>query len=419
MKKQKKPKIEIIAVGSELLTPYFQDTNSLYLTKRLNDLGLRVNFKSIVGDREDDLRCSFKKALVRSDLIFTIGGLGPTEDDRTREVLCSLLNLKLVFKKELLQTIEERFQKRRISMPSVNKKQAYLIQGAEVLVNEYGTAPGMWLNNNSKTIILLPGPPSEFKPVFEKSVWPRLKKYQRGYLSHRVLKITGLTESKIESLISDIHPQSSTVSLTTVACPGQVEIHVSGYSEENFSQAEIKTNEVQTSILNRLGKNVFSIYGEELEETVGKLLKEKGKTLAVAESCSGGLLSHRITNVSGSSRYFLEGVVAYSNKSKIQLLGVNPALIQNHGAVSAEVAGAMAKGIKEKSGADFGLSTTGIAGPTGGTPSKPVGLVYTALEGEEGTEVVKNIFLGGREKIKFQSTQKILDMLRRNLLKHK
>lgn len=420
MKENKKEvKIEIMAVGTELLTPYFQDSNSLYLTKRLNDLGKDVSFKTIVGDDWDDLVLAFREALSRADLIITIGGLGPTQDDRTREAVASVLQRKLIFKQEILKKIEERFNRRGLSMPSVNKKQSYIIDGAEILENKNGTAPGLWLDMGSKTVILLPGPPQEIKPMFETLVWPRLKKFQTGFTSRKELKIAGLTESEIETLISDIYPKTSQFKLTTLAYPGQIEIHLTSYSTESQDHAERKMHRLEKIILMQLKDKVFSVTGEELEEVIGKLLNINKKTLAVAESCTGGLLANRITNVAGSSNYFLQGVIVYSNEAKTQLLGVPPSIIEINGAVSSEVARAMSLGIRERSHADYGLAVTGIAGPSGGTPDKPVGLVYTALAWEGGDEVVKNQFLGNRDTIKFQSSQKVLDMLRKHLVKLK
>jgi len=419
MNAKKDLKIEIMAIGSELLTPYFQDTNSLYLTERLNDLGMEVSYKTIVGDDWDDLVLCIKQALSRADIIMAMGGLGPTRDDRTREAFATVLERKLCFDEELLHKIEERFKRRALSMPLINKKQSYFINGAEILENRNGTAPGLWLDTGSNKIILLPGPPHELKPMFESSVWPRLQKLRADYTVRIVLKITGLTESKIETLISDLYPQDPHLRITTLAYPGQIEIHLTGHSKGSQGEAEQRAHKLEKNILERLKKNVFSTSGEELEEVAGKLLRDNKKTLAVAESCTGGLLGHRITNVPGSSDYFLQSVVAYSNEAKIHLLGVSPDLIEKYGAVSSQVAKAMAEGIREKARPSLGLAVTGIAGPTGGTPEKPVGLVYTALAWEKGSEVSKNLFLGNRETIKFQSSQKALDMVRRHLLKNK
>lgn len=416
MKAKKDRAIEIIAVGSEFLTPFFQDTNSLYLTQRLNDLGLKVNFKTVVGDQWEDLLLFFKQVLSRSDLIIAMGGLGPTKDDRTREAWASVLEKKLVFKEDLLKTIQKRFARRKMRMPVVNKKQAFIIEGADVLENRMGTAPGQWIDTDSHIIILLPGPPQEIKPMFEDFVWPRLKKFKKKHTTHRVIKTAGITESMIESLLKKIYPKLTDVQLTTLAHPGQIEIHLTSYSEKSLSQARGKVCRAQHLICEALKQNIFTTEGKELEEVVGDMLKAKGQTLAVAESCTGGFLGNRITNVPGSSLYFLQGIVAYSNEAKITLLDVDLKKIEAFGAVSSQVARAMATGIKERSKADYGLSVTGIAGPSGDSPEKPVGLVYTALSWNGGTEVKKNLFLGNRNAIKFQSSQKALDMIRRHLL---
>lgn len=419
MKNKKDLRAEIMAVGSELLTPHFQDTNSLYLTQRLNELGMGISFKTIVGDDWDDLTLCIKEALSRANFLIAIGGLGPTRDDITREAFAQVLHRKLLFKEEILQKIEERFNYRGFKMPAVNKKQAYVIEGAEVLENRNGTAPGLWLEERSKIIILLPGPPQELKPMFERSVWPLLQKLRTEYTARSVLKSTGLTESKIESLISKLYPKVPSLKLTTLAYPGQIEIHISARSKKNQDEAEKNLNKLKKTILQKLQDYVFSTSGEELEDVVGKLLRINKKNLAVAESCTGGFLAHRLTNVPGSSDYFIQGVVAYSNKTKTNLLDVPPDLIKKHGAVSLEVAQVMAIGVRRKAHSNLGVAITGIAGPTGGTQEKPVGLVYVALAWEEGSEVSKNLFLGKREAIKFQSSQKALDMARRHLLKIK
>lgn len=419
MKNKKDLRAEIMAVGSELLTPYFQDTNSLYLTQRLNELGMEVSFKTIVGDDWDDLTLSIKQALSRANLIIAIGGLGPTRDDKTREAFTQVLRRKLLFKEELLQKIEERFKRRRVKMPAVNKKQAYIIEGAEALENRDGTAPGLWLEARSKIIILLPGPPQELKPMFKRLVWPRLQKLRTEYTARKVLKTTGLTESKIESLISKLYPKVPNLKLTTLAYPGQIEIHIRAHSKKSQAKTEENLNKLKETILQRLQDYVFSTSEEELEEVVGKLLRLHKKNLAVAESCTGGFLAHRLTNVPRSSDYFIQGVVAYSNEAKTSLLDVPPGFIEKYGAASSQVAQAMALGVRKKAHSNLGVAITGIAGPTGGTPEKPVGLVYVALAWEKGSEVLKNLFLGKREVIKFQSSQKALDMIRRYLLKIK
>jgi nicotinamide-nucleotide amidase len=419
MSSTKRLTIEILAVGSELLTPHYQDTNSLYLTERLNELGLEVSYKTIVSDNWDELLLCINQALARANLIIAIGGLGPTRDDRTREAFATALERKLIFKEKLLGKIEERFRRRGLSMPAVNKKQAYIIHGSEALENRNGTAPGLWLDTGKNKIVLLPGPPSELKPMFDSSVLPRLRKFRAGYAARKVLKITGLTESVVETLVSDIYPQDSELNVTSLAYPGQIELHLAAHSRVSRRQAEAKVKNLAKRFLARLKENVFSENGEELEEVVGKLLRNKKKTLAVAESCTGGFLGHRLTNVPGSSDYFLMSVVTYSNEAKMNVLGVRSDLLKKHGAVSPQVAKAMAEGVREKARSSFGLAVTGIAGPTGGTANKPVGLVYIALAWDKGLEVSKNLFLGKREAIKFQSSQKALNMLRCRLLRNR
>lgn len=413
MKIKKNRRVEILAVGSELLSPYFQDTNSLYLTQRLNDLGLEVQVKTIVGDQWEDLCRVFRQALDRSDLLIATGGLGPTKDDRTREALASVLGRKLILKSDLLEAIEKRFARRQMSMPEVNKKQAYIIDGAVVLENSKGTAPGLWVDARSSTIVLLPGPPHEVEPMFEDKVWPRMKTFQERHMYRLVLRTTGLTESQIETHLLDLYSRLGEVQLTTLASPGQIDIHLNCTSGRSLSQAKKRVEHAARLVCEALEENVYSTQGEELEQVVGDILKKKHQTLAVAESCTGGLLSHRITNVPGSSAYFLQGILAYSNSAKIDLLGVSSEVIDKHGAVSPQVARAMAAGIKKAAHAHYGLSVTGIAGPSGGTKNKPVGLVYIALAHARGVVVKKNLFLGDRDKIKFQSSQKALDVLRR------
>jgi nicotinamide-nucleotide amidase len=415
MKSAKDWKIEILAVGSELLTPHFQDTNSLYLTKRLNDLGLDVQIKTIVGDQWDDLCMAFRQALDRTDLMIATGGLGPTKDDRTREALASVLGRKLLFKDDLLKAIERRFASRQMKMPEVNKKQAYIIEDAVVLENKNGTAPGQLIDAGSNTVILLPGPPHEIKPMFENYVWPCLQAFQNRYIYRRVIKTAGLTESQIETCLVDLYPKMPEVQLTTLAYPGQIAIHLKSASDKSVSQAKQKVGRAIKLVCDALEEGVYSTIGEELEEVIGKYLTKKHQTVAVAESCTGGFVGHRITNVPGSSEYFLHGVLAYSNTAKTDFLGVSPEIIDKYGAVSPQVARAMATGIRERSNATYGLSITGIAGPSGGTKEKPVGLVYTALAYDQVVLVKKNLFLGDRNAIKFQSSQKALDMLRRHL----
>lgn len=411
-------KTEIIAVGSELLTPFFQDTNSLFLTERLNDLGLAVTFKTVVGDDEQDLLEAIRASLARSSLVIAMGGLGPTEDDRTREVFARALGRSLVFNARILAGIRQRFRRRGLRMSSTNRKQCYVIEGAEILENPHGTAPGLWIETRRHRIALLPGPPHELKPMYDNHVRPRLEFLGKGITLRRILRLTGIGESLMESRIKDVYKKIPLgVTVTTLASPGDLAIHLIYQGSAPACAAATLLDGLQKKIAGRLGPWIFSKGGESLEAVVGTLLREKGLTLACAESCTGGLLGHRLTNVPGSSDYFLESAVVYANRAKTSRLGVPSKLIEIHGAVSAPVARAMAAGIRRTAGSDYGLAITGVAGPEGGTAGKPVGLVYVAMARAEGVVVEKHVFWGGREQVKFQSSQKALDLLRKDLIK--
>jgi len=418
VKKKSSRSAEILAVGSELLTPHRIDTNSLYLTERLNELGFEVSLKTVVGDDVAVICQRVKQALRHSGLVILSGGLGPTGDDRTREAVAAALGRNLVFREDLLLHIEERFRRRGVPMPVVNRKQAHIIHGAVVLPNSCGTAAGQWIGVGGKNLVLLPGPPHELRAMFDESVFPRLEKMRCGYLVRRAFKTAGLAESQVETLIADLYPKGDDADVTVLASPGQIEIHLTSFSPRSQLDAERRLRPVERQLRCRLGADIFSDSGELLEEVVGRLLKNNHRTLAVAESCSGGLLSHRLTNVPGSSDYFLEGLVVYTNSAKAGRLGVRSSLIRTHGAVSAPVALAMARGIRSLARSDFGLSITGIAGPAGGSPEKPVGLVYIGFAWAGGSQVVKNLLLGNRDLVKTQSTQKALDILRRHLIQN-
>ena len=410
-------RIEILAVGSELLTPEFKDTNSLYLTRRLNDLGWDVARKSIVGDDAEDLGAFIREAAARADLLLITGGLGPTEDDKTREACAAALDRKLEYREDLFDAIRERFQRRGRDMAPSNARQAYVLEGAEILLNNNGTAPGLRLREGRCEIVLLPGPPRELEPMFEEAVWPKLRERGEGATARRVLKIAGMGESDVETLISGLYPPPGPLRLTILSAPGRIELHVSEFSRVKDAKAFPMLEALSRELQDRLGDHVYSTSGEELEEVIGRLLRERRQTLACAESCTGGLLAGRITSVPGSSAYFKEGFVTYANEAKIRSLGVSAELLQGQGAVSPQAAGAMAEGARARASADYGLAVTGIAGPDGGTPEKPRGLVFTALADGDGVETQRNVFFGGREQVRFQSTQKALDVLRRRLLR--
>ena len=409
-------KVEIIAVGSELLTPDFEDTNSLRLTAGLNSIGLEVSFKTIVGDNERDLARALRTAFGRSRLVLCMGGLGPTEDDRTRETLAKVLRRKLVFHEEIRAAIHERFRRRGWPMSASNLKQCYVPEGAVILDNPNGTAPGLWLETGHNAIALLPGPPHEILPMFENLVMPRLVRLGEGLTVRRIIRLTGLGESSMETRLKDVYAaRPAGVTIITLAGPGDLSIRLACSGKISRAEADARLDGLERMIGQALGPWVYSRNGESLEEVVGAQLRERSLTVACAESCTGGLIGHRLTEVPGSSDYFLESAVVYSNRAKIRRLGVPAALIEKHGAVSAPVARAMALGIRKTSGADIGVAVTGVAGPGGGTARKPVGLVYVAIARSRGTKVLRNLFSGGRTQVKFQSSQKALDLLRKTL----
>lgn len=407
-------KTEIIAVGSELLRPDFQETDSLFLTARLNEVGLDVSFKTIVSDEENDLSKVIRTALKRANLIFLMGGLGPTEDDRTRETLAKVLKAKLLFKRDILDRIRERFRRRGLPMAACNRRQAFVIEGAEVLPNPYGTAPGLFLERQGRRIFVLPGPPRELQPMVRSHVLPRLEALKTGCLVRRTLRLTGLGESAMESRMKPVYKSlPDGVRVTTLASLGDLSILLTYQGQASPDEAEVRLDKVERDLISLLGPWIYSRDGGSLEAAVGSLLARAGLTVACAESCTGGLIGHRLTSVPGSSAYFLESAVVYSDRAKVRRLRVPEELIKRHGAVSAAVARAMAVGIRATSGADIGLAVTGIAGPGGARPRKPVGLVYTGLAHERGVQVRRHLFMGDRSEVKFQASQKALDILRR------
>lgn len=411
---------EIIAIGSELLTPFRQDTNSLYLTAQLNNVGVQVAFKTIVGDSLKDIVRVTTAALSRADVLILSGGLGPTEDDLTREAVAETLGLQLRRDPAIVAAIERRFAEHGWKMSPNNVKQGDVITGASVLMNANGTAPGQWISGRSdgkeKIIILLPGPPHELKALFENSVLERLRaKVPEQFLAARVLKITGMGESACDARVAPIYKRFTDVETTILAGPGEIQLHLKTQAA-SADLAEKRLDELVDRLEAELGDNVFSDNGESLEQIVSYFLQMRSATLSVAESCTGGLVAERLTSISGSSRYFIGGVVAYSNELKTQFADVPQDLLDVYGAVSAQVAGALAEGIRKRCGTTLGLGVTGVAGPTGGTPEKPVGLVFHGLASDSGTEVIKRNFPGDRERIRWFASQQALDMVRRKLM---
>jgi nicotinamide-nucleotide amidase len=411
---------EIIAVGSELLTPFRQDTNSLYLTAKLNDIGVEVGFKTIVGDSLKDILRATTTALSRADILILSGGLGPTEDDLTREAVAQTLGLGLKRDSAVLANIEARFAAHGWKMSPNNAKQADVISGAAVLANANGTAPGQWITGKSegkeKIIVLLPGPPHELEGLFESSVLERLRsRVPKQFIATRILKITGMGESACDARVAPIYKRFADVDTTILAGAGEIQLHLRSRAQSSEA-AQQRVDELVTKIEDELGDFVYSDNGDSLEQIVSYYLQMRNATIAVAESCTGGLLAERLTSISGSSRSFVGGVVVYSNGMKTQFADVQQDLIDVYGAVSEPVAKALAEGIRQRCRTTLGLGITGVAGPTGGTAEKPVGLVFHALAGESGTQVVKRNFPGDRERVRWFASQQALDMVRRKLM---
>ncbi len=412
---------EIIAIGSELLTPFRQDTNSLYLTAKLNELGVEVSFKTVVGDRRSDLTCAAKVALSRTDIVIFIGGLGPTEDDLTRECVAEALGRRLVRDPEIVEALRARFAARGWKMAENNAQQADVIEGAEVLPNARGSAPGQFIHlrdeGGEAIVILLPGPPHELKAMFEEQCLDRLRRLTPPrHIATRELKIGMIGESAVDARAAAIYKQPTDVETTVLAgSPGEVQLHLRAQAD-TAEEAQKKVDSLAAALEDEFEDAVFATHGESLEQIVGYYLQMRGATLAVAESCTGGMLAERITSVPGSSRYFLGGAVVYDNSLKTLFADVPPLLIAENGAVSSQVAAALAEGIRKRCKATLGVGITGIAGPEGGTEQKPVGLVYVALSGEDKTEVVERKFPGDRERIRHWATQQALDMVRRRLM---
>lgn len=403
-----------------MLTPYRMDTNSLYLTEQLNLLGVDVIFKSVVGDNRKLMVAAAEHALFRSDIVVFSGGLGPTEDDLTREAVAEALGVNLRQDPEIVKHIEQRFAGRGWKMTTNNLKQADVLEGATVLPNANGTAPGQWISGEfdgrEHIIVLLPGPPHEMKALFEGEVRERLRaKVPTAHLFTRTLKIAMLGESAVDARVAPIYKRYTEVETTILAGAGEIELHFKARGM-TIDEAQARADEVADLVEDELEDAVYSRNGESLEQIVGYWLQMRNATVAVAESCTGGLLAERITSVSGSSRYFLGGAVVYSNQLKTELAGVPAEMIHRHGAVSREVAAALAEGIRYRCESTLGVGITGVAGPSGGTPEKPVGLVYHAVASDSGTEVVQRHFTGDRKRIRRFASTMGFDMLRRKLM---
>jgi nicotinamide-nucleotide amidase len=412
----------IIAVGSEMLTPTRQDTNSLYITELLNGIGVDVTSKHIVGDDLDELRACFRLALERNDLVVFTGGLGPTEDDLTRDAVAAELNRTLREDAAIVERIARRFAARGWKMPDVNRRQAMVPEGAVVLDNPNGTAPGLWIEHGEKGVALLPGPPREMRPMLAKLVEERLAPRAAGVrVFRRVIKLAGRGESMVEELTQPVYSRwrewPHPIETTILAMPGPVELHLSARGSD-AAAIEAALDKAVEQIRDVMGMDVFAVGARSMEEVVGDLLRDRKWRIALAESCTGGLATSRLTDVAGSSDYVERSVVVYSNEAKVQLLGVPASLIAEHGAVSEPVAEAMARGIRDRSAVDVGVGITGIAGPGGGSPTKPVGTVCISVVLPESDPVTRTMrFPGNREQVKAFSAFTALDMVRRAALR--
>ena len=418
---------EIIAAGSEMLTPFRQDTNSLYLTARLNELGVSVAFKTIVGDNLEDLTGAARVALQRADIVIFSGGLGPTEDDRTREAAAAALGVGLRRDAEILTAMYKRFAARRMAMPENNARQADVIEGAEVMQNANGSAPGQYIDTvagrHRKIVILLPGPPKELEPMFEAECRPRLAAtLPERHMARRMLRMALLPESKVDARTAPIYKKFKDVDTTILAGAAEIQLHFV-CSKPTDAEAQARVDELAEKIEQQMGEDIFSSHGESLEEVVLLMLGLRHMTLAAAESCTGGLLAQRLTAVPGSSRYFLGGAVVYADRLKTTFADVPEELVRSEGPVSEPVARAMAEGIRRRSGASVGVGITGIAGPGPGAPGpdagKPIGLVYIAISYAGltgGTSVTELHITGDRERCRWWASQHALELLRRSLL---
>ena len=407
---------EIIAAGSELLTAERVDTNSLYLTAELNNLGVEVTAKAVIGDDRDRLAEAVRAALSRSALVILSGGLGPTEDDVTREAVALALDRRLVFRPEIAEQIEARFARMKRKMVEVNKRQAFVIEGADVLPNDRGTAPGQWIEESGGVAMLLPGPPHELKAMFERQCLPRLRRIVPDHsIRTLLLRVTGIPESDLDQLISPVYKKYLNPVTTILAGNGDIQVHLRARCA-SVGEAEALLAEVGAPIEALLGDKIYSRNGDPLEVVVGEMLHKAHATVAVAESLTGGMLGERFTTVPGSSRYFLGGFLTYSNAMKVELLGVDPQLLAHFGAVSPETAEAMAAGARRLTKATYALAVTGVAGPESGEDAAPVGTVYVALADPEKTVAVHRQFLGDRTRIRMFTTQMALDVLRRRLM---
>lgn len=410
-------KAYIISTGTELMLGSTMDSNSVFLSEQLAAAGVKVIGKSTVGDSAEYIRAAFENGVNMADIVISSGGMGPTSDDLTKEVACAVMGSEMIVFDEEVKRLEDFFRRRKRSMPECNLKQAMFPREAKILKNSRGTAPGMYLKKDGKVVILLPGPPREMQNMFSNEVEPLLKQDfpAVNQAARKTIKVLGPGESQVEEILGELMHAVDGYSLALLAQDGEVHIKITAEGKELLDSQEILAD-VLKQIEEKMGKSIFGYDDDSLEAMVGDLISRQGKTLALAESCTAGLLAKMITDIPGSSRYFWGAVASYSNDAKMKLLGVRDATLREFGAVSSETAAEMVRGIIEKSGVELGLAITGIAGPDGGSEEKPAGLVYIALADAGSCWVKEMRFVGGRDAVRILAAKTALDLLRRYLL---
>ncbi len=407
----------IIAVGSEMVERHSIDTNSLHIQFKLMEKGILTDWKVVVRDDIEQLSWLVKNACKRTQVVIITGGLGPTEDDLTREAVALALKKELVFKEDIQAELEERFRRRGIPMPAINTRQAFIIEGAEVIPNTIGTAPGLFINDEGCRLLLLPGPPEEMKPMFAKVLDEKIAPLCNFFIYKRSFKFGGVAESVVDAMIADVYTKFKNPKTTILASPGVIEVHLLGRSRKSVEEAHTLTDELAEKIKTIMKDHLLTEKDISIEEYIVSSLIAAHVTLSVAESCTGGGLGNRITDVPGSSEIFLGGVIAYSNELKMKLLGVKEETLAHHGAVSKETAKEMAHGIRQLTGSDIGIAITGIAGPGGDTPGKPIGLVFMHLASADTDIGIYQLFPGPRDIIKKRSVNYCLNLIDQYLKK--
>ena len=417
MKKGNWSVLEVIAIGNELITGLIADTNSGTISRRLSAVGVRLSRSCAVGDDPDQITRALREALDRVDVVVLTGGLGPTHDDITKAVLVRFFGSKLVKNKTVEKNIERIFGSRGSGVPEMSLSQAEVPDNATILHNEKGTAPGLLFESRGKRVYSLPGVPLELEHLLDKYIVPDLEPEGKGKIAYRILHTTGIPESALWEEIGPVAPLEEWVQVASLPSHLGVRLRLTARDLRGLDETSSKLNQAEAYLRKKIGHHVYGVDHETLEEVIGRIVRDRHLTLSVAESCTGGLISHRLTNIAGSSDYLLESAVTYSNAAKEKRLEMDPGLIKNHGAVSREVALAMAEGIRKKSGSDLGLAVTGIAGPGGGSVEKPVGLTFIAVADRERSQCEKFNFHQDRVRNKERAAQAALNLLRLNLLK--